>query len=439
MRYIAVQLTALSPLAIRADHSPGSVATARYIAGSTLMGSLAAAHRLFHDDDERTPDFEQLFLREQVLYPNLSPATFGGRPQKGVVEWWNRSETPVYPLPLTARTCKRSPGFLFVATNDTREPGHGVRDSLFDWTIFKLALARGEPLSAKVLELIKQQQKCPRSECKRATKTFLEYYRRNELMSSRPMIGARATTRVQAHTGINRETGTVQEGILYSREVFKEQTRFWGLLKAPDELETTLRDFLKEVGESGLLRVGSDRSRGLGKVQLDAYPLKEQPYGYAAFKKRLEDFHTAFSRQAASADLALEPEHFTFALTLHSPAILRDELLRYRQSISETVLSELLRFPTDPFEVPADSFQAIYQATESRRVAGWNEVWGTPRFQELAIETGSVFFFASCIGANEDLLRALYRLEQEGIGQRRAEGFGRVCISDPFHLEVTLR
>src|SRR5437879_4951372 len=127
MRYIAVQLTALSPLAIRADHSPGGVATARYIAGSTLMGSLAVAHRLFHED--RPADFEQLFLREQVLYPDLSPATFGGRSQKGIVEWWNRPDMPVYPLPLTARTCKRFPGFLRVADNDTREPGHGVRDS----------------------------------------------------------------------------------------------------------------------------------------------------------------------------------------------------------------------------------------------------------------------------------------------------------------------
>jgi CRISPR-associated protein Csx10 len=314
--------------------------------------------------------------------------------------------------------------------NDAREHGHGTRDSLFDWAIFKLADAGHELLPAKVLQRMEQQQKCSR--CTKATKTFLECYRRNESMSSRPMIAARAPTRIQAHTGINRETGTVQEGILYSREVFKEQTRFWGLLKAPDDLAPTLQEFLKLVGKSGLLRVGTGRSRGLGKVQLDALLLDEKPYGYAAFKKRLETFHSAFSKQTAQVDLALEPKHFTFALTLHSPAILRDNLLRYRQSISEAVLGELL-------ELPADSFQEIYQATDSRRVTGWNEIWGTPRFQELAIDTGSVFFFASRIGADEALLQALYRIEQEGIGQRRAEGFGRVCISDPFHLEVTLR
>lgn len=430
MRYIAVQLTACSPLAIRADHAPGGVATARYIAGSALLGGLATVHRLLYED--HPDEFEQLFLREQILYPDLSPATFGSRNQKGIVEWWNKAEIAVYPLPLTARSCKHFPGFLRVAYNDTREPGHGVRDSLFDWAIFKLADARSELPPAGVLQLLEEQQKCSRPDCGKATTTFLEYYRRNESMSGRPMIAAHISTRVQTHTGINRETGTVQEGILYSREVFKEQSRFWGLLKAPDELGETLLDFLKLAGNSGLLRIGTGRSRGMGKVQLEARLLDEQSYGYAAFKKRLGSFHTAFSNRASAVDSALKPEHFTFALTLHSPIILRDNLLRYHQSIGEATLGELLK-------LPADCFQEIYQAASSRRVSGWNEIWRTPRFQELAIDTGSVFFFASRIGADEDLLQALYRLEQEGIGQRKAEGFGRVYVSDPFHLEVTLR
>ncbi len=68
-------------------------------------------------------------------------------------------------------------------------------------------------------------------------------------------------------------------------------------------------------------------------------------------------------------------------------------------------------------------------------------MWGTPRTNEYAIDTGSVFLFAFKGESKQidPLKQALFRLEEEGIGQRKAEGFGRVCISDPFHREVTLK
>lgn len=426
MRHIALQLTTRSPLSIRSDHSPGGVTTARYIAGRAVIGSLAALHRLLHE--ERKPEFEQFFLNGQVLYPDLFPATFDDKAQPGNAGWWNSVDIPVYPSPLTALTCKRFPGFLSVAAGNQHYLGHGVRDSLFDWSIFKLS-SQGSEIPPKVLDLVKEQQQC--STCNKATKIAQDYYRRNESMFNRPVIAAHVSTRVQTHTGISRETGTVQQGILYSREVFKEQTHFWGLLKTPEELAEPLLQFLREVGESGLLRLGTGRSRGLGKVQLDVQPLDETSYAYPAFKERLKKFHTAFSRRAEESASVSKPE-FTFALTLHSPTILQDELLRHHRSISEATLGSLLN-------LPADSFQQLYQVTDARRVAGWSEAWGLPRFHDLAIDTGSVFFFASRLDGDETLLQGLYRLEQEGIGQHRAEGFGRVYVSDPFHLEVKLR
>ncbi len=67
-----------------------------------------------------------------------------------------------------------------------------------------------------------------------------------------------------------------------------------------------------------------------------------------------------------------------------------------------------------------------------------NDLWGTPRTNEIAIDAGSVFLFGSTL-SKKDLEEALFGLEREGIGQRRAEGFGRVCVSDPFHCEVKLK
>jgi len=81
----------------------------------------------------------------------------------------------------------------------------------------------------------------------------------------------------------------------------------------------------------------------------------------------------------------------------------------------------------------------MYQAASTRRVTGWNELWGTPRTNEYAIDTGSVFLYTCSSEPGESELRSLFELEEQGMGRRRAEGFGRVCLSDTFHLEGDLR
>ncbi|MBV9710203.1 MAG: hypothetical protein JO011_04715, partial [Ktedonobacteraceae bacterium] len=67
---------------------------------------------------------------------------------------------------------------------------------------------------------------------------------------------------------------------------------------------------------------------------------------------------------------------------------------------------------------------------------GWQELWGTPRAAEYAIESGSVFLFTCPSPPDNALHNALFALEEQGMGKRRAEGFGRICISDPFHQLV---
>src|SRR6266699_3725257 len=104
MQYFSLNLETISPLAIRSDHAPTRAESADYISGTTLAGSLAAAYRLYN---QRHSDlFEQLFLSGQVYYPDLYPATFT------VEEIQRAYNIPVHPLPKTAQSCKRFPGFL---------------------------------------------------------------------------------------------------------------------------------------------------------------------------------------------------------------------------------------------------------------------------------------------------------------------------------------
>lgn len=433
MKYFALNLIVKAPLAIRADHSPEGATTAKYIPGASLAGSLASLHCLYYS--ENTDDFEKLFIAGQVHYSDLHPATLNDP------EMQNENRVPIYPIPKTAQTCKRNPGFrhIFRGERDKVKEGdrHGVRDSLLDWALFSLA-DKGNRASndqntvppSVLLAPFQDDKNCSYPGCDSLMDHYSGYYYRRDEQNGN-MIIADTNTRLQTHTGINRDTGTVQEGILYNRRVFAENTHFWGMVKVADELAPTFANFIEQVGDSGLIHIGTGRTRGMGQVNINIKPMGNGQEGFRSFQARLQNFNNklreAVKGFSESTKFPLDLSPFYFALTLHSPVILRDDLLRYRGSINEEALAELLK-------LPADQFSLLYQSASVRRVTGWNEIWGTPRTNEIAIETGSVFLFESRL-PQEDVEQVLFSIESEGIGQRRAEGFGRVCVSDPFHSD----
>jgi CRISPR-associated protein Csx10 len=426
VKYYALTLRADSPLAIRADHAPGGAASAQYIPGTALAGSLAAAYRLFYPDDDT--GFQNLFLNEQVWFPNLYPASF----KKSEI-FQNDVKSPIYPLPKTAQSCKRFPGFRPTAhEKGIDEPRHGVRDTLIDWAMFALAdqLTTPPDLLLQPLKQHKYCEVCRERKLERPMDHFPGYYRR--LSGDSAILSAKVGTRLQTHNGINRMTGTVEEGILYNREVIEEDAHFWGLLQITDDFAQPFQDFIEKFasGEAGWLRVGTGRTRGLGKVGLEAKPV-DGLTSMDKFRERLEGFNTKLQERAKQFNLNTSP--FYFAITLHSPVILCNDWQGYYTTMNESILDSML---------PASErnlLQLIYQFSSTRRVTGWNELWGTPRMNELAIDTGSVFLFASKKKVEDTgLVEALYQLEEAGIGRRKVEGFGRICVSDRFHQEVTL-
>jgi len=62
---------------------------------------------------------------------------------------------------------------------------------------------------------------------------------------------------------------------------------------------------------------------------------------------------------------------------------------------------------------------------ETRVVGGFNRQWNLPLPQTLAIQAGSVFVYPD----QPDLLKRLQTLVGTGIGERRAEGFGRIAVN----------
>ena len=123
------------------------------------------------------------------------------------------------------------------------------------------------------------------------------------------------------------------------------------------------------------------------------------------FQSRLIAFHEVLRREAEKVGLKESLKPFYFALTLHSPLIVCDDLLRYRGTIDEDMLEQLTG-------LSSSMFKAVYQCASTRRVTGWNELWGTPRTNEYAIETGSVFLFACSQDLDDTLVQSLFKLEE---------------------------
>ncbi len=426
MKHFSLSVHTLAPLTIRADHAAEGAKTLPYITGTTLLGSLAAAHRLLRP--EQPDEFEAFFLREHVQFPHLYPALFAE--SKSDIK--HGIHLPVYPLPKTAQQCKRFPGFCPLEGEDADEERHGIRDSLLDWAAFAL-LDTDRATSAALLAPF--QKYCRHKECEQLMDHASGYYRSARSDIHQRML-AQHHTHLQTHTGINREWGTVEENVLYNREVFDQGTPFWGEVILPDELADTFKDFVREAANEGVVHMGSGRTRGMGSVQLELRDTSlEAP---AEFKQRLLTFDTALRARASLTHLqaqSVDPQQpFYLAITLHSATILRDPFLRYYSTIDGALLETLLK-PYLPADYPALPWCRIYQASGMQRVNGWQELWGTPKSIDCALEMGSTLLFSCSQTLDETLAQALQTLEEEGIGRRRAEGFGRIRISDPFHLQ----
>ncbi len=429
MKRLSLSMTALSPLAIRSDQAEGGVATTHSIPGATLLGSLAAAHLMLRP--KAHDEFARFFLSEQVYFPHLYPACF--RQSR-----FQKSDQPVLPLPRTAQTCKRFSGFLALPHEENVDERHGVRDTLLDWGAFAL-LKRTHAAIPTLLTPFHdhevcgyQQEKYSDAPCGQTMDHISGYYIRDRRERYLRAM-ADTNTRLQTRTGINRKWGIVEESILYNREVFDDGTRFWGEVLLPDELVQDFKSFVetadvdKPLKYENVVRIGTGRTRGLGRVSIK---LEDGLVNKATdFSDKLRRFDDAMQQQVQTFRIQ-QRDPFYFALTLQSPTILCDSFLRYQKTVEPKTLPALLGLPAERY-----SFERVYQSVGTQRVTGWNELWGTPRSHDYALEMGSTFLFACTQKPDNDFLQALRATEEQGIGRRRAEGFGRLSFSDPFHLE----
>ncbi len=160
-----------------------------------------------------------------------------------------------------------------------------------------------------------------------------------------------------------------------------------------DADETTLRDLIV-----GYVTLGGSRSGGYGRAKMSL----------------VTDSHSDWDPIGDGDDLP----RGKLIVTLQSTVLLRDE--RGQFAVDPELLGRVLG---KHLQVGALKLESAFLGAET--IGGFNRKWGLPLPQTLAARMGSVLLFEDP-GCNPALLRDL---EVRGIGERRAEGFGRIVFN----------
>ena len=220
--------------------------------------------------------------------------------------------------------------------------------------------------------------------------------------------------RINIHNKRDRKRGRGIEG---SGAVFRYETLDAGqtfqaviLFDEADDVEK-----IKPLLEPKELWLGGSQSAGYGHIKLDRV---EEPEVWHELGTELADPEERCDREI-------------LRITLLSDLILQDEWGQYvaipptdsgSNEISQAInpLTELLEKLLEVKLEPQSSY------TTSLIVGGFNRKWGLPLPQVPALAAGSVFVFNYNGQLNPD---RILHLENQGIGERRVDGFGRVAVN----------
>jgi CRISPR-associated Csx10 family RAMP protein len=420
MKVYPIHAILKSPLAVRRDRQSNRSHAADAVVGTVLRGALA--HLYLEQKGDADETFQRLFLDDSTCrFPPLDPG-------EGV-------------LPTTAIACKRRPGFV------AEDLAHGMADQL--WPRIADSVAR----SPTVRDLLSSGRQCNHLlrgvKCGADMKNLDGFYRHSGNGSYRR---AQLRTVVATHVGIDRVSHTAADEILFSIEAFAPQqlgekategkpTVLYGRLEAEDDVAAELRNLLTE--EQGILYLGHARTRGYGRARLTiGEPMANQD-PYAGWQEWSDGLAKYLAEIGAGG---LDGEPFFFSLSLPNGAILVDALLRYTLDLAAMVdwlpplpdpcqMDHVLDLPPQSLE-GGGTIRCLTAVTGHERIRGWNAAHGLPRQDEWGVTRGAVYAY-SFEGTAEQRIRLLGRLETlttAGTGLRLNEGFGRVVVSDPFHM-----
>ena len=206
---------------------------------------------------------------------------------------------------------------------------------------------------------------------------------------------------VSVHTQRERRAGKAIEddGAIFRYEALAPGQLFGGVILL--ERDSDARQ-IKEL-LTGELVIGGSRSAGYGRVRV-----KEV---------------NQFKNQKYWSEINSEPESIDagapFTLTLLSDLLIRDANGQFADTLKPSALAQAIG-------ISPETLARIKAYKQNDLVGGFNRKWGLPLPQTLSIKAGSVFCFTGTVDIPAKRLKSLLA---NGLGERRAEGFGRVAVN----------
>lgn len=206
----------------------------------------------------------------------------------------------------------------------------------------------------------------------------------------------RGKRQVNVHTQRDAKPGraTQAAGEVYRYDAIAADSHFQAVILTSDELAGAFAALL----EGATLNVGRARRAGYGQVAVTKVETVD-----------MADWQECLSRGSLTDD--------SLQITFLSDVLLHDSnghpTLDPKESLEDALQVSL-------------ELEAEHSFAEARIIGGFNRKWGLPLTQTTAIGAGSVFAYQTQDAISESLIA---QLEQNGLGERRAEGFGRVVVN----------
>ncbi|OQY97696.1 MAG: hypothetical protein B6D35_14355 [Candidatus Brocadia sp. UTAMX2] len=388
MAYIRIEAEVIGNIVIGstpiiANH----IESADSVSGSMLRGALAG---IWSPDDAGNEDFLSFFCRDDIRFRGLFPIPSG----TDGTDFLTNSHFP-FQMPLSAFGCKYDAGM--------GRGGHGFIDGALN------SLAAG--------------MTCPHCHAPLKQCRDTSYY---YMLSGKPKP---ITTKkeIYIYHGTERSTKRAKNAALYSYTSVRNGERFLGWLTGTQE---RIDCFWKRLRESARVSVKNDSeieaNLRIGRAK------KRRGYLRCTMKKiapdadREETLHPLFSREA---NPKLRSDN-RLIIMLQTPAIVYDRLFRPLTTLRPDEFFSESKLKDKVTEVNGRTFSA------TTVIDGWSGVHKLPRVPEIAVAAGSTFVFTlntAAVDHEGEALEELKKIQADGIGERKNEGYGQILINPPFH------
>ena len=266
---------------------------------------------------------------------------------------------------------------------------------------------------------------------------------KNEIKLERASLSSLEISGNEISIKINEKLNSIENGMLFNFEYIndinikenKDGTQekiinqFEGDLKIPKNL--------LKVGDEFTIYLGKYRSKGFGKATISIKKYKEDIINKENIKERIDNL-TKKVRNNMLEKLKDDEEKQTDKKRKN----IEDEL----KNIDKYVISfDLLSDLVIPFSEVYDTGEQflilanlknkklVFNSRRSfiniAKLEGYNIINGVRKVDELIFSKGSVFTYN--IDDYNELLNELVKIEQDGLGLRKTEGFGRIKICSP--------